>query len=97
MPRSRWRSAPPPCRPTPSAPGCLLTVLVGYETLHGRVCELSNGTVLTPGEVLPLLCEADIERAVFDSESRVIDLGRRSRLFIGGARRALELSGERLL
>lgn len=33
----------------------LITVLVDYETLSGRVCELSTGTVLTPGEVLPLL------------------------------------------
>jgi hypothetical protein len=23
-------------------------VLVGYETLHGRICELASGTVVTP-------------------------------------------------
>jgi hypothetical protein len=69
----------------------IATVLVGYETLHGRACELSNGTVLTPGELLPLLAHADIERAVFDPAGRVLDLGRRSRLFTGAVRRAIEL------
>ena len=70
----------------------LLTVLVGYETLRGRICELADGTVLTPGQVLPLLADADVERAVFGPEGRVIDLGRRSRLFVGGTRRAVEVS-----
>lgn len=31
----------------------LFTVLVGYETLAGRVCELAGGTVVTPGSLLP--------------------------------------------
>ena len=70
----------------------LLTVLVEYETMHGRICELADGTVVTPGQVVPLLDEADVERAVFGPESRVIDLGRRTRLFTGGARRAAQLS-----
>jgi hypothetical protein len=70
----------------------LLTVHVGYETLHGRICELADGTVLTPGQVVPLLTNADVERAVFGPEGRVIDLGRRERLFKGGARRAVEIS-----
>ena len=70
----------------------LLTVLVGYETLRGRICELADGTVLTPGQVLPLLADADVERAVFGPEGRVIDLGRRARLFTGGTRRAVEVS-----
>lgn len=70
----------------------LLTVHVGYETLHGRICELADGTVLAPGQVVPLLGEADVERAVFGPDSRVVDLGRRSRLFVGGARRAVQVS-----
>ena len=70
----------------------LLSVLVGYETMHGRVCELADGTVLTPGQLLPLLTNADVERAVFGPDSRVIDLGRRARLFVGGTRRAVQLS-----
>ena len=70
----------------------LLSVLVGYETMHGRICELADGTVLTPGQLLPLLTNADVERAVFGPGSRVIDLGRRERLFKGGTRRAVQLS-----
>jgi hypothetical protein len=70
----------------------LLSVLVGDETMHGRICELADGTVVTPGQVVPLLHEADVERAVFGPEGRVIDLGRRSRVFVGGARRAAQLS-----
>jgi hypothetical protein len=70
----------------------LLTILVGYETAKGRICELADGTVLTPGQVVPLLNDADVERAVFGPESRVIDLGRRARLFTGGTRRAVEIS-----
>ena len=69
----------------------LITVHVDHETLVGRVCELSTGQVLTPGEVLPLLREADIERAVFESPSRLVDLGEQQRFFVGGTRRAVEI------
>ncbi len=68
----------------------LLTVLVGEQALD-RICELSNGTVVTPGVVLPLLCEADVERVVFDGPSRVLDVGVRQRLFTGATRRAVEV------
>lgn len=83
-------------RAAAAAPGCrrprpLVTVHVDHDTLAGRICQLSTGVVLTPGQVLPLLAECDIERAVFDSAGRVIDLGRRRRLFAGGARRAVEI------
>jgi hypothetical protein len=69
----------------------LITVHVDHQTLVGRVCELATGTIVTPGEILPLLSQADIERAVFDPASRVIDLGHRSRLFVGGTRRAVQI------
>jgi hypothetical protein len=36
-----------------------LTVLVGEDTFT-HVCELANGTVLAPGQVVPLLSEADL-------------------------------------
>lgn len=68
----------------------LLTAVVGAKTLE-RICELSNGTVLTPGEVLPLLSLADIERVVFDGPSRVLDVGVRQRVFVGATRRAVEV------
>lgn len=69
----------------------LLSVYVDYPTLAGRICELANGTVVTPGQVAGLLSAADIERVVFDGPSRVIDLGVRDRFFTGGLRRAIEL------
>ena len=68
----------------------LVSVLVGYETFRGRVCELADGTVITPGTVASQLDEAVIERVVFDGPSRVIDIGR-ARSFVGAARRALEV------
>ena len=61
----------------------LITVLVDYPSLAGPVRELADGTVLTPGQIVPLLTEADIERVVFDGPSRLLDVGVRRRLFTG--------------
>jgi HNH endonuclease len=72
-------------RPVP-----LVSVLVGYETFKGRICELADGTVVAPGTVASLLDEALIERVVFDGPSRVIDLGG-ARRFTGAVRRVLEV------
>ncbi len=69
----------------------LFTVLVDYETFTGRVCELAKGTVISPGQAAEWLDQANIERVVFDTPSRVIDVGRRARLFTGGLRRAIEV------
>ena len=69
----------------------LFTVLVDYETFAGRVCELAKGTVISPGQAAEWLDQAHIERVVFDTPSRVIDVGRRARLFTGGLRRAIEV------
>jgi hypothetical protein len=68
----------------------LVSVLLGEASL-AHVCELSSGDVVTPGEVLPLLRDADIEPVVFDGPSRVLDVGVRQRLFVGATRRAVEL------
>ena len=70
--RSRT-SAPGGLRPRP-----LITILVG-ETSLAHVCELANGTVIAPGQVVPQLGEADIERVVFDGPDRVIAVSRRRR------------------
>lgn len=67
----------------------LISVVVDKRTF-GRVCELASGTVITPGSLVPLLGEAEIERIVYDGKSRVIDVGRR-RLFTGALRRAIEV------
>lgn len=72
-------------------PRVLLHVLAGHESVN-RMCELSNGTVVTPGQVLPLLDRAEVERAIFDGPSKVIDLGVRRRLFTGATRTAVQLS-----
>jgi hypothetical protein len=55
------------------------------------MCELADGTLLSPGTVASLLDEAAIERIVFDGPSRVIDVGR-ARSFTGAARRAVEVA-----
>jgi hypothetical protein len=65
-------------------------VLVGYETFAGRICQLADQTVVTPGTVAKLLDEALIERVVFDGPSRVIDVGQ-ARCFTGALRRAIEV------
>jgi hypothetical protein len=83
---TRSRTAPSDgIRPAP-----LFSVFVGYETLHGRICELENGTVLVPSALTPWLDAAYFERAIFSLGNRV-DVSVRARLFTGGTRRALEL------
>lgn len=72
-------------------PAPLFTVLVGYETFAGRICELADGTVVTPGSLLPWLDEAYVERVVFDGPSRVVDVGVRRRFFTGATRTAVEV------
>jgi hypothetical protein len=72
-------------------PEPLFNVFLDYETLAGRICELANGTVVTPGSLVPYLDAAWIERVVFGSPSRVIDIGVRRRLFTGATRRAIQL------
>jgi hypothetical protein len=56
------------------------------------MCELANGTVLTPHSLVPWLDEAYIERIVFDGPSRVIDVGVERRLYHGATRRAVEVA-----
>jgi hypothetical protein len=68
----------------------LFTVLVGYETLSGRICELASGAVVPPGGLLEWLDKAYIERAVFTAPNRV-EVSERSRLFTGATRRAIQI------
>jgi hypothetical protein len=70
---------------------CPCPVFVGCETFAGRLCELANGTPVTPGSLAPWLEHADIERVVFHGPSRVIDLGEARRLFTGALRRIIQL------
>ena len=83
---TRSRTAPADgIRPAP-----LFSVFVGYETMHGRICELENGTVMAPSALIPWMDSAYFERAIFSLGNRV-DVSVRSRLFTGGTRRAIEL------
>ncbi|HEX2578510.1 MAG TPA: DUF222 domain-containing protein [Aquihabitans sp.] len=61
------------------------------QPFEDRMCELSNGTVLTPSQVASILDLADVERIVFGPGSRVIDVGIRTRCFTGATRRAVEV------
>jgi Rieske Fe-S protein len=57
-----------------------------------HTCELeAGGTVVHPSEVARLLPDVDIERIVFASPSRVIDVSVRQRLYTGALRRAIEV------
>jgi hypothetical protein len=87
----RAQAAPPGAR----LPEPCFTVLVGYETLAGPICELANGTPVTPGSLVPYLDEGWAERVVFESPSRVIDVGERRRFFTGALRRAVEVIGRK--
>ncbi|HEX2046133.1 MAG TPA: DUF222 domain-containing protein [Acidimicrobiales bacterium] len=72
-------------------PEPLFTVLVGYETFHGRICELAEGTVVAPGALVRWLGEGWVERVVFDGPDRIRNLGVRRRIFSGATRRAVEV------
>ena len=72
-------------------PEPLFTVLVGYETFAGTICQLASGTMVTPGSLVPFLERAWVERVVFESPSRVLDIGVHRRLFTGATRRAVEV------
>jgi hypothetical protein len=71
-------------------PAPLFSIFAGYETVHGRICELENGIVLSPAALLPWMDSAYFERAIFSLGTR-IDVSVRARLFSGGTRRAIEL------
>jgi hypothetical protein len=74
-------------------PAPLVTVMVDYPTLAGRVCELAGtGAIVAPGDIVELLGRDDslIQRVVFDGANRVRDLSS-SRSFRGSLRRILDL------
>jgi hypothetical protein len=81
------RSATTPAngrRPKP-----LFSVLVGEGTLT-ELCELANGTVLTPHQLSPWIGTAELETILFDGPSTVVSVSKR-RTFTGALRRAIEV------
>jgi uncharacterized protein DUF222/HNH endonuclease len=84
------RSAAMPPNAHPARP--LITVLVGYETFAGRICELATGTVIAPGQAIRLLRDDPlIERIVFNPQRRIVDVSHRTRLYDGALRRAIQI------
>lgn len=76
----------------PTAPGTarpLVTILVGDDTAR-HLCELSTGTVITPGDVLHHLHHALVETVIFDGPTHLIaTTGRRT--FTGALRRGIQV------
>ncbi len=60
-----------------------------------RMCETASGSPVDPFDLVVAALIGQVRRVVVDSAGRVIDLGRRSRLFTGAAREAILLCGDR--
>jgi hypothetical protein len=71
-------------------PRPLFVAHVGYENSARRMCELNNGTVVAPGQLLPYLADADLERLVWGPGDRTVTLSKTARFFTGPVRRAME-------
>ena len=74
-------------------PRPLITVLVDVPSAQ-RICELADGTVITPGSVVPYLEDADSRLAVFTS-SRRVEVSPSSRFFSGVTREAIQIRDRR--
>lgn len=72
-------------------PAPLFSVLVDCRCEPQPLYELGSGTVVSARSLIPWLDDAEFERIVFDGANRVIDVGRRQRLFRGAARRAVQV------
>lgn len=81
----RSKAVPPGAR----RPRVLISVVTGHEDFI-RLCELSNGVRVAPGQLVPLLGIADIEHIAFDGQKRAIT-ATRQRSFTGALRRAIEI------
>ncbi len=81
------RSATSPAGGRPPRP--LFTVLLG-DAAFTELCELANGTVITPRQLVPWLSAADLETILFDGPSTVVSVSHR-RTFAGAVRRAVEV------
>jgi hypothetical protein len=57
--------------------------------------QTASGAPVDPHDLAVALLIGQVRRVVVDSVGRVVDLGRRSRVFTGAARQAVLLSGDR--
>ncbi len=82
-----------PCRCQRARPRPLVTVVLGDATFRW-LCELSDGTVIAPGELVPYLADLDINTMLFDGPFHAI-AGSTTRTFTGLLRRAIEVRDRR--
>jgi hypothetical protein len=82
-----------PCRCQRARPRPLVSVVLGDATFRW-LCELSDGTVIAPGELVPYLGELDINTMLFDGPFHAI-AGSNTRTFTGLLRRAIEVRDRR--
>ena len=82
---TRSASTPPGSR----RPRPLFSVLLGDDSFT-HLCELANGTVLTPGQLVPDLGSADLETILFADPTTTISVSPQ-RSFTGRLRRAVEV------
>jgi hypothetical protein len=71
-------------------PEPLFTVVVDYLTLFGRISQLEQGPVVTPGSLVPWVDQASFERIVFSPGKRA-ECSVTARFFTGATRRAIEV------
>jgi hypothetical protein len=81
---TRSASTPPGSR----RPRPLFSVLLGDDSFT-NLCELANGTVLTPDQLVPHLGAAEVETILFADPTTIISTSTR-RSFTGRLRRAIE-------
>ncbi len=70
-------------------PRPLVTVVVGDHSFR-RLCELSDGTVIKPGELVPYVGDLDVNAILFNGTTHAI-CGSPTRTFGGLLRRAIEV------
>ena len=62
-----------------------------------RYCETTTGAYVDPHDLITALLTGRVRRVIVDSVGRVIDLGRRQRLFTGATREAVLLTHQRCI
>ncbi len=70
-------------------PEPLVCILAGTETV-ARLCQLSSGTVVTPGLVVPHLSATEVQSFVFDDAKHLLGVSDQ-RTFRGWLRRAIQV------
>ena len=60
-----------------------------------HLCETTDGRPVSPYDLIVAALLGNVRRVITDSVGRVIDLGRKSRVFTGAAREAVLLTGDR--